>query len=609
MNDSNQNTDLSHLISPHSISVYGESIGYSCVTEEAAATLSYDVSQRLYELLNRCRTEMNVYRQTNLSMTILNNVFQSYGVPPLHGNKFLIPFVSIPNSDMSVLHLSKVNVVDQGVSDKANVEFELVPLVKGIFVSPLTKMCGIMNLMKSVDNSSNDILPKLEPRSECEMNNFSSGSLPKFKANIKNESFSNVNEECNGLDEDLTNEFPKRSAVESINKLESDYYVVVAQVILNSSESLFKLVLDDVKTNPRLGNVCASLLNLISNSIKHFKCSGNLIDRLLRTIEALLDNKYIDPSSFYSVDDSVNVLCSIILEPKMANDCDDFPHRMHASYLLMRALNTWNISVEEKGKILVTIKKTLMNPEKMSLKLNYGILLMFYSLGCDNLDAHFWPLLSKYLNVLCSLDEIISGKRSISLTTDICHVKAAVILVSGMLYRNFWSDDPSIQQLHMEADVLLHSYFGECLFPIRNYALPKIPDVFSDSTKKLKQRGNKDVIVDVTKNYRNVRLFASRRKFTPHFSNFSIKPKSYRYAVNEVFEISLKTSRNSPIIFNFIGSNQISELRGKHLDVRYNTHYNGCLRNQRFLKYEKTTRCIKYCNNPKICSGDIYLFL
>lgn len=71
-----------------------------------------------------------------------------------------------------------------------------------------------------------------------------------------------------------------------------------------------------------------------------------------------------------------------------------------------------------------------MYPEKMSLKLNYSVLLMFYSLGCDNLDAHFWPLLNKYLNVLCSLDEIISGKRSILLTTDICHVKSALMVIS-----------------------------------------------------------------------------------------------------------------------------------------------------------------------------------
>lgn len=51
MSGSNQNSHLSHLISPHSVSVYGESVGHSAVTEEAITTLSYDVTHRLYELL------------------------------------------------------------------------------------------------------------------------------------------------------------------------------------------------------------------------------------------------------------------------------------------------------------------------------------------------------------------------------------------------------------------------------------------------------------------------------------------------------------------------------------------------------------------------------
>lgn len=74
---------------------------------------------------------MNVYRQTNLSTTILNNVFQNYGIPPLYGNKFLVPFVSIPNSEMSVLHLTKVDLVDQSSNDTVGVETEPTPFVKG----------------------------------------------------------------------------------------------------------------------------------------------------------------------------------------------------------------------------------------------------------------------------------------------------------------------------------------------------------------------------------------------------------------------------------------------------------------------------------------------
>lgn len=95
---------------------------------------------------------------------------------------------------------------------------------------------------------------------------------------------------------------------------------------------------------------------------------------------------------------------------------------------LLQALNTWNVSLEERKKILCTLKKTLISPGKISLKLNYSVLIMFYSLGYDVLDLHFWPILNKYLNVLSSFDEIISEKRSILLTNDICHVKSALLV-------------------------------------------------------------------------------------------------------------------------------------------------------------------------------------
>lgn len=74
---------------------------------------------------------MNVYRQTTLSSTILNNVLQNDGVPALYGNKVLIPYISIPNSDMSVLHLSKIDLLAKAASDPINVELEPIPFIKG----------------------------------------------------------------------------------------------------------------------------------------------------------------------------------------------------------------------------------------------------------------------------------------------------------------------------------------------------------------------------------------------------------------------------------------------------------------------------------------------
>lgn len=74
---------------------------------------------------------MNVYRQTTLSTTILNNVLENYGIPHLYGSKFLVPYVSIPNSDMSVSHLTKVDVLEQSSNDTVSVELEPTPFIRG----------------------------------------------------------------------------------------------------------------------------------------------------------------------------------------------------------------------------------------------------------------------------------------------------------------------------------------------------------------------------------------------------------------------------------------------------------------------------------------------
>lgn len=175
----------------------------------------------------------------------------------------------------------------------------------------------------------------------------------------------------------------------------------------------------------------------------------------------------------------------------------------------------------------------------------------------------------------------------------------------GILYRNFWTTDEQIQKLHKKADNSLCLYFGESVFPIRMYTVQQPSPLFAVKSSKKSQ--NDDPVVDVRKNYRKMQLFAFRKKYPA--MNVPGKPLRHRFTYNDVFETSSLPSRRRSIVFNFIGSNQISveQLRAKKPDQRYNVQ---CRRPMRpFLKYEKTTRCIKYCKAKKSCVGDIYLFI
>lgn len=113
------------------------------------------------------------------------------------------------------------------------------------------------------------------------------------------------------------------------------------------------------------------------------------------------------------------------------------------------------------------------------------------------------------------------------------------------------------------------------------------------------------------KNYRNIQLFPYGRPFPDPFSNYVSKSK-IKLAVTDVFETPLRSCKKSDIIFSFIGSNQINHLRSKGVDLRYNVQYSGsrCVQTVRtFLKYQKPTKCVKYCNISKSSSGDIFLFI
>lgn len=140
------------------------------------------------------------------------------------------------------------------------------------------------------------------------------------------------------------------------------------------------------------------------------------------------------------------------------------------------------------------------------------------------------------------------------------------------------------------------------------YAIPQQCPLFAARPKKTSQ--NDDPVVDVRKNYCKMQLSAFLKKYPA--MNVHGKPSRQRFTCNDVFETSSSSSSssvNKSIVFNFIGSNQRSyeQLKIKKPDQRYNVHCRQSLKP--FLKYEKTTRCIKYCKFRKSCAGDMYLFI
>lgn len=77
-------------------------------------------------------------------------------------------------------------------------------------------------------------------------------------------------------------------------------------LVLNSDGPIFtsfefQVALADLRTNSKVGPLVPYFLNLVALSVNKLQRNGRLTDALLRTVEALVDNPYVDPSSQLAV--------------------------------------------------------------------------------------------------------------------------------------------------------------------------------------------------------------------------------------------------------------------------------------------------------------------
>lgn len=165
-----------------------------------------------------------------------------------------------------------------------------------------------------------------------------------------------------------------------------------------------------------------------------------------------------------------------------------------------------------------------------------------------------------------------------------------------------------MQRLHITADSLLQEYFGESVLPVRAYAVARAPPVFAPSQSRTKDGGGavSDADKAAYRHTRSLRLFSAARQRVAAMSTGG----RVQRAREEVFEERLRRPhRPAGLVFNFIGSNQLDghQLRIRRPDRRYDLRWDGTP-SRPFLKYERTTRCIKYCSTRN-CSGDLNLFV
>ena len=88
-------------------------------------------------------------------------------------------------------------------------------------------------------------------------------------------------------------DYPKQS---NITQTLLKYYQALTNIILGDSEELFRMMISDVRTNPKIGSLLPWLVSFIRNGMQRHCENKTLMFRLLSLLQAVFSNSSLNLS-------------------------------------------------------------------------------------------------------------------------------------------------------------------------------------------------------------------------------------------------------------------------------------------------------------------------
>ncbi len=204
----------------------------------------------------------------------------------------------------------------------------------------------------------------------------------------------------------------------------AQYYSAVVNVLVQDAvdDAIVEKALKDVKTNPKIGNLLPYFVTFVRTAIQKHAEKDALVAKMLRLLDALCDNKFLNLSPKPYLSHLVTALLSVLI-PATAASLD---HVETASDVLVGVLRRWATPTNQLG--LQThnalkdflLKKDVNSASAMS---HFGALTALTKLGAETIKEHLLPISAQYLEKLRSVED----KRAFRLLYDA--LKFAFILV------------------------------------------------------------------------------------------------------------------------------------------------------------------------------------
>nr|XP_018912908.1 PREDICTED: TAF6-like RNA polymerase II p300/CBP-associated factor-associated factor 65 kDa subunit 6L [Bemisia tabaci] len=578
------------IVSAASVVAYGECIGVENINEEIAASLAEDVTYRLREVIRNCAILLKNTKQKKLLVSHLNDVLEVYEAPPLYGHAYFHEsnFIYVPAAGVFVPQEHTVSLVPLATS-KTPISQPKEPSIEGSWIQPETS-----KKISEVELTS-------DSEEMCEKS-------PPLVADVGHEPFIVKNEE----------KFSARSE-SRLPPHAQKYCIHVAKVILKCHEPHLDVVIKDIRKNPRVSAVSPYLLNLVTLSVNALDRRATLTYALLRVVEALVQNPYVNPSYSHSVKRAVNALLVIAIEPNIMPNCDDLILRKRASLLLRNVLQSWLVDLKQQNDIIKILEGVLC--PNISLASHYGALILLTVLGYCTKVFFFYTILKRYLPLLLDIEAKAVSDDAIQVN----HIKGALLLAAESMYRQDLNAELSAEELKCwkKIDEILYAYFGDTICLRRLYcplmAIPSDQSVFPINkpyldgehlpTKESKPTSSSDTSFFKDAVTPSSKMLARRYKPVSTFlAQWPMKRKNH--LPERIFENFKRLNPfRSQFYFNFIGSSQIpyERIKARKLSLSHPIFNPAKLRSNKIVG--KETRKIKFCTPTykKSSCGDLYI--
>lgn len=632
------------IVSPESVSIIGEEIGISELPEDLCFSLAEDVSYKLREVVNNCCILLRNNKRRKLLTHDVNQVFETYNSLPIYGHSFPneLDFQYVPNADTFVEEDVEVDIVTLALSD-TTVTTPGDEYIKGTWIlpDPLEKSdlqagtSGSSSCSVTSSTTTSTTTTSTTTASTTSSSNNTTSTNTTLNKETKHSTVSSATEDGGtgtvktepGASVAQTKAVPKPPAKPEdaviVNKPPAhfvNYYLQIARVIIVcSNENHLRVALKDLRTNPKIAPLCPYFLNLVALSVNKIQRNGHLLDALLRTVDALVDNPYVDPSFHLAINRGFTSLLVIAIGPHVAKGCDDMLLRRQAATVLAKVLDCWTVEQKQQEDLVRQLSNLMIQGRNISLKSHFGAVVTLSALGDHVLDIAFWPEIHHYFNLL---DERLNSDTA----EDINFIKGAILMAAEGMFKRchyLYTTKEELKRLQ-EVSNKLYEYFGDTLIPrfyLKSAGSSIYPPVVTApvEVELTFHKENNCVDQDFVLRGCNSVIMLQRHLQLPYNLNilrtaFAHRPK---VDINSVFSVEPRIFNTSkPILFVFEGSFQRhgETLKKKKLNSTQR-YYDSRLHKLPQMWYRqnvfKCTRSIKYCSpsHKKSGAGDLFMII